>query len=47
MSAPFHLRLLQQITDPFGFHDALRDLSLAPGDLPTLTRESRLLGDGH
>jgi hypothetical protein len=40
-------RLLQTISDPFGFTEALRGLTLAPEDLPGLTRELRLSGDGR
>lgn len=39
-------RLASRLTDPFGFHDALRGLSLAPEDLPGLTRECRQAGSG-
>lgn len=38
--------LLADLTDPFGFSDAFRDLHIAPQDLPSLTREGRLCGDG-
>ena len=40
-------RLHQRILDPFGFADALAGLTLAPEDLPGLTRECRLAGVGR
>jgi hypothetical protein len=43
MTAP---RLLQTLSDPFGFADAFAGLSLAPEDLPGLTRERRMAGYG-
>ena len=45
MTAPI-VRLTQRLTDPFGFRDAFAGLSLAPEDLPGLTRECRLAGYG-
>ena len=39
-------RLASLLADPFGFEAALANLSLAPEDLPSLTRESRLAGSG-
>lgn len=43
-----HLRLLHEtLTDPFGFTAALRNLHLAPEDLPQITREARLEGAGN
>lgn len=44
IASPSHL--IQRLTDPFGFHDALRGLSLAPEDLPGMTRECRQTGRG-
>ena len=38
--------VLRRLRDPFGFADALRDLRLAPDDLPSMTREARLCGRG-
>jgi len=38
--------LLQKIRDPFGFEGALAGLSLAPEDLPGLTREWGQRGAG-
>lgn len=46
MTAPLVRRITNRITDPFGFHEALQDLSLAPEDLPGLTRECRQAGHG-
>lgn len=40
------VRLPTRLSDPFGFHDALAGLALAPEDLPGLTRERRLHGVG-
>ena len=39
--------LAQRVTDPFGFAQALAGLSLAPEDLPSLTRECRMAGSGR
>lgn len=39
--------LLARAQDPYGFSDAFRDLQLAPHDLPSLTRECRMAGDGR
>ena len=39
-------RFKASVLDPFGFADAFADLSLAPEDLPSITRESRLAGMG-
>ncbi|HET6404228.1 MAG TPA: hypothetical protein VFH78_06235 [Candidatus Thermoplasmatota archaeon] len=47
MSASPLLRLTQRLTDPFGFHEAFAGLGLAPEDLPSLTRECRLVGSGQ
>ena len=41
------VQLTRRMTDPFGFHDAFAGLSLAPEDLPGLTRECRLAGYGR
>lgn len=38
--------LHSHLSDPFGFTAALRDLHLAPEDLPQITREARLDGRG-
>lgn len=40
-------RTLRRLQDPFGFANALAGLSLQPADLPTLTRDRRLDGDGR
>lgn len=40
-------RLVAQLQDPFGFSDAFADLHLAPHDLPSLTRECRMAGEGR
>lgn len=40
-------RLAQRLTDPFGFADALAEITLAPEDLPSLTRECRQAGSGR
>lgn len=37
---------LRTLCDPFGFEEALAGLSLAPEDMPCLTRERRLTGAG-
>lgn len=39
-------RLVQKLADPFDFQAALAGLTLAPEDLPGLTRERRLAGAG-
>ncbi len=39
-------RALARLADPFGFADAFHGLTLQPGDLPALSRESRLDGGG-
>ena len=45
------MRALRQLVasaqDPFGFTDAFRDLQLSADDLPSLTRECRLAGEGR
>lgn len=38
--------LRRQIRDPFGFEQAFAGLALDADDLPSLTREGRLLGCG-
>lgn len=35
-----------RLADPFGFDHAFAGLSLAPEELPSLTREARLQGCG-
>lgn len=42
----FPRSIVQRMSDPFGFEAALAGLTLAPEDLPSLTRDCRLAGAG-